>query len=538
MDQVKAFLKVAKRHYFWILTVIVICAGLGTWFYASGQLRAEYDDNKSKIESAKSQIQVIQNDGNHPNDESKRFMNQRITELKQEVGRVWRTLYEHQRKNTLVWPQEIREDFIRAVAPLQPIEAEVEYPTPVEQELSQNFKERYRDYIKEELPKLAETIGSTWAPTAGPGGASYGGGESGRSSVPFIGGELSGQVTNPEDELLVIWNPQNQSQIQQERFDWSNKPGKVPSTLDVLYAQEDLWVLQTIVEIIARTNGDITAHHRATVKEIESIQMGRNALGLVGKVQRLESTRGPDDFFSGEYSQPVDSGETNPYEQRGGELGGLGGAGVDPADRRYVDQDNKPIPAEELRAALETNSPETASLSVAKRLPVRIRVSMDQRKIHELLAECGSAPLTIEVRQVRINRDAGTTGGGSLEYGGGGRESSGNDPYAGSGSNAPDPSTTYDVPVEIYGVVYIYNPPAEEILEISDDQKAEAAAAAVAPPPTATPAVDTSEEETPAEPAAEPEPAPAAAEPAPAPAEPAPGPAEPAATEPAPAAGG
>src|SRR5205807_8506253 len=108
----------------------------------------------------------------------------------------------------------------------------------------------------------------------------------------------------------------------------------------------------------------------------------------------------------------------------GGTGDGMGGVeqmlARDPALRRYVDDKFQPLDPARLRGALKSTTPEDALLAVAKRLPVRIRVRIDQRKLNVLLAECGNARLPVEVHQVRINRPAAAPGvmGGSGGYAG------------------------------------------------------------------------------------------------------------------------
>jgi len=97
----------------------------------------------------------------------------------------------------------------------------------------------------------------------------------------------------------------------------------------------------------------------------------------------------------------------------------------DPALNRYVDDKYQPLAPERLRGALKSTTPEDALLAVAKRMPVRIRVVLDQRKLNVLLAQCGNSKLPVEIRQVRINRPpaapgAGAGGGGSYAGGEGG----------------------------------------------------------------------------------------------------------------------
>ena len=71
-----------------------------------------------------------------------------------------RNQYEKQ-KRVLVWPTELEQDFRDIVDDLRPIEEKVKFPTEAGEELRTEFREEYRDYVKEELPKLAAIIGSS-----------------------------------------------------------------------------------------------------------------------------------------------------------------------------------------------------------------------------------------------------------------------------------------------------------------------------------------------------------------------------------------
>src|SRR4051812_48692261 len=120
-------------------------------------------------------------------------------------------------------------------------------------------------------------------------------------------------------------------------------------------------------------------------------------------------------------------------------------------------------------------------------MPVRMRVVMDQRKLPLFLSECANSRLPVEVKQVRINRPAGssaaggstsyssssTSGGDSMmmsPFGGGGGGGGMLSPYGsggGGGSNqkaqGPDPN---NVTAELFGIIYIYNPPNDAQLGI------------------------------------------------------------------------
>ncbi len=160
--------------------------------------------------------------------------------------------------------------------------------------------------------------------------------------------------------------------------------------------------------------------------------------------------------------------------------GGSGGSTTekDPADNRYLNVSNEPIEGATLRSALESNSPNDASLAVAKRVPVMMKLNMNQTAVHELVAICGSADLMVEVHQVRVlpqgsagggmgGMEGGMDGGeGDMDMGmgmggdmggGGGMDAGGGGGFAGGG--ADESEFPLDMSVEIYGIIYIYNPP-------------------------------------------------------------------------------
>jgi hypothetical protein len=85
---------------------------------------------------------------------------------------------------------------------------------------------------------------------------------------------------------------------------------------------------------------------------------------------------------------------------------------------------------------MESSQPGDAFLVVAKRMPVRMRVQMDVRKLPLFLCECANSNLPVEIRQVRINAPAGT-GGGGMRGGGGGMLGGGGGMLGGGGGGMP-----------------------------------------------------------------------------------------------------
>lgn len=204
----------------------------------------------------------------------------------------------------------------------------------------------------------------------------------------------------------------------------------------------------------------------------------------------------------------------------GSGTGGTGGASglIDPALGRYVDVDYKPLDPKDLRAARTSDDPKLAIYSVAKRMPVQMRLRIDQRKLNDLLAECGNSSLPIEVRQVRINCEPGSDGGsmsggmggGGSSYGGSSASSAGPSsagPSPGGSSRSMGPSMSSpggggrrssmggnnsmgeetkdanEIVVDVFGIVHIYNPVNEKQLNLNQDVATPTAVTSTAAPP-------------------------------------------------------
>jgi hypothetical protein len=500
MDKVKAQLALVKQHSFWVMCggILIVC--LVSWYMSTKAINSEREKQLTDIKQVFDGLKTIR-DGNpkHPNASTEQGMEVLNRAKSEDVLKAWQMQFDRQ-ADILVWPPSFREDpaFIQQVEKLRPIEV-VPFPTPITSDIDQNSRRLYRDYITTEIPHLAEIIGATFVATAaaggtgddgfgggygaGPGGGlgaiggGIGGGLSGLgggiggASGSYPGG-ASGYAGGPgtdgsglpliEDKSIVLWNPANQQQLLNTHFGFVTRE-IAPTTLEVLYAQEDLWVLENIMQIIREANGDATARHEAAIKYIDFVRLGRSAIGLAGNITPVGAVAGamggmdggmmPGGMMSsGAMGGPgavgtagadvagatagtgsPDGGMTSEMPGGMGAMGGMmGGAAVavDPAYGRYVDEKYAPLDPAKLRSALTSQNKDDALLAVAKRMPVRLRFRIDQRKMNKLLAECGNSKLPVEVRQVRLNRPAAPEGGGTGGYGGYGGDMAGG--YGGS----------------------------------------------------------------------------------------------------------
>ncbi len=564
MDQVKMIMRVLVAQRFWVLSGVVTVIGAVIYFMAVSKLDKEQAERASKIDGQYSGVTAARGIQNHPNDFSHKKMDDVENLTRESVGRAWQRQYERQ-LDVLVWPKELKEDFEAAVINLRPVES-IPFPTPLSKEISVELRARYRDYIQGVLPKLATIINASWAATAasgGMGGSGLGGFGGGPGMMPGAGGGAgpgaaggegmpggagmaggAGMTGAEDDKFVVAWNPSNQGAIM-ARYDWSKQAENVPKTLQILYSQEDYWVLTSIMQIIARTNEGADARYKAAVKRIDGIDLGvyaqrsgqvtrlggggaaggmPGAAGMMpgggegGMVPGMMPGKGGPAAggmggggmapgMGGPGAAPGMGGGGGMAPGMGGMagMGGMGGMGgatadVDPLENRYVDVDLNPVQAETARNALTVATATDAILAVAKRMPVRLQLQVDIRRLNRLLAECGNANLPLEIRQVRINPPAGGAGGGGMGGGamaGGGMPMMGN-MGAGAGGGAPPPmggeggmmgggamgggamggmmggmgrgrvatiaAQSYDVNVELFGLVYIYNPPNQSKL--------------------------------------------------------------------------
>lgn len=501
MDQLKEHLVKVKPYAFWIACTVVLLGSLGTWYTTTGTLAEQRNSGKSKVDSNYSLTAGLKNkEAEHPNDSTAKGMSELNLAQGAEIAKGW-TLQYNRQVGVLVWPESLGQDFHDSVQTLRPIE-KVAYPTPAPQPVSDTLRRRYRDFIEDELPKLATIIDAKWQANRDPGGNGFGQPSTNPAGPTGPDGRPIGEV----DRSMVLWNPANQKEILDSHYIFTTRES-APETLEVLYAQEDLWVFQNLMGIIKATNEGAEGRHDAAIKQLLFMRIGMSALGYAGQVEPVlspDAANNPGGGFSeggpGPGSamqpgaQPQPGAANQPAQPAAVDPRGVEGFDAkDPANWRYVDAQNMPLSGAQLRKALATTTPSEADalLTVAKRVPVRMYFEMDQRKLSKLLAEMGNAPLPVEVRQLRINRDpapfgsvdgmlAGLGGGQGQgaaggERGGfampsrGGGASYGGEGFGGGGIMPPGSgqnlSITRDatldtnlIKLEIYGIVYLYNP--------------------------------------------------------------------------------
>jgi hypothetical protein len=448
MDQLRTALNWLQRYHFWALSVIVVAVAVGCWYSAAGALSQQFQANQAKIKSEFDNQRSLAGRPFHANEQINQRQQEEIKKQADSVLRTWDTLYKRQQDEVLQWPKEFDETFRKGVESLR-----------FEDEISYNLREQYFNYIKNHFPALPKIVGARVL--AGrkqgsqPDRRTFGAERFGREAL----GRSDSQEDAEDDQYLVEWLEQDQAKVRAE-LEWP----KCPSSLEIWKVQEDLWVYQTLLQIVADTNEGADRRSNVAVRVIRSLEVGQeaaqasNSSGRIMIPQQGASNRGIPGMS--ESMGPMmgggrDFGEVPIPSGMGGTMGGDMAGGGDERARllsyRYLDKTGQPI-----AVAGPSAGPDEFGVEF-KRLPVRMVLEMDQRAIPRLIANCTNQPLQVEVQQVRIN----PSGVGSSE-----RDRSGF-------SSSSQSVQTFDAQpsiatVVIHGIIYIINQPNTSTLQIAE----------------------------------------------------------------------
>ena len=538
-----------KRNKFWLGSIFLSLLAVGAWYTASEGLdtqRAKSEQEiKSRVSSLTSVRSVSAEEGIetpvHPNQATEAGMNQEIEDTIDGIVEAWKMRYEDQQK-ILTWPRDIFGEetcdfFERVDTP--------EKFNPNNQGAGfERFLANFYNEVPREMVKICDMIRTNWKfdpdavdPTTGMPGMGFDGmmmmDEMMMGGMAMGGGSGSEAVKNADgltledlSRIAVVWDETNQQLWQQkltefQGYDDHRGPTIYPTPLQAYMLQQDLWLLEAMFANIRAINGGANANDLATIKRLDHVVFGREARTQLGEIAQIDkrlalakSAQGiVGEMAYGEAMQSYGDGSTDGT----GTAFDINGHRI-PYHGRYVDPSFEPIGSDEVFNVIAGNTMPAANLEliVAKRVPFRIAVKMDERKIPAFIAQCANSAFVFEVNQVRINThipsegiefnggitsnatDAGSSGMGGMGMGMG-MDMSYSDPsddmymmeemmggmgMGGMGmgggtsqalkqleSTPVESRVNFDVNVEFYGIVKIYNPVREDFLRKAAGQE-------------------------------------------------------------------
>jgi len=507
-DNIRPTVDAVVKHHFWILLGFLPLVVLPMVFLARGKLAAEIDSARGQIETRLAAVRSVAGIQPHPNDEWSISIDKATKRVKAETFDEWEKLWKSQAP-LRVWPESLGPDFLQRIAALKP---GGKLPRPL--------LERYQNGVRAIVRTLPKRMGADEMMLEGAAGGSGQplGLPAGLPQGPLEPGMLRGRPGAPEKPMaLVQWNPADQARLY-STFNWE----KPPSTTQMLLAQEELWVYGVLADAIARVNKASTGAYNAAIPFVEQLAVGYPAAednpGAAAGGRILVPAAAAQANPMGEFAPPdaslMEGGDAaavvRPPHTRftGGGAWGMGAGGMmaspmpDPSlggeaapdataspddmlrNWIYVDFTGKPLMAADL-----STSPDAQLVHL---VPFVIRAVVDERKLDALLVDLASAPVPIDVRQVRVNPGAAGAGFGGSGMGMPPMGSRGDFDGLGlpGGAGAQPGSRPNDVTVEMRGTVALATLPDRQVLGLEADVDAGDDAAPpdeLAPPDDAAP---------------------------------------------------
>lgn len=462
-------IETVKKYIFWVCVPLGLLVSVIVTTIAVASVGSQFETRKGELDNQKTAIERIRGESDHPNADTIADVNDRTTDLKGRVYTAWTILAKDQSERNQ-WPRVLERAFLDEISRLK-----------FGDEISIDAREVYLNFVDRYLPSLESYVDrrrvqvknrdGNWVELESQSGEfnyvmlSGGAEEGGSDNLPRGGDDeemyrITGTVDWPSPETRSVTTH------------W----GRLPKSNEVWFAQEELWVYSALLWVVKTSNTGATGTHNAVVKRIENLLIGQMAAPSLSA--QLGMSLGGEGGDGG-----------------GGDGGGGEGGGGQVVARteeevavlkkhnRYVNADNEPLPGDAPAPFGEFN-----------RMPLCLRLIVDQRHIPEILVNCANCAMPIEVLRVRINPGAtrpfdisnyeaaaGGGGGGGVDGGGG----DGGVGYGG-GEAARAPSGgggdvqvavdgvggiygTNAVPIEIYGCINIFNP----AIEYSGEQQAQ-----------------------------------------------------------------
>lgn len=495
-------IQTVKKHLFWICVPLGLVLAVVLSFISIGKLGAAFYERQRTLEDRKKTVEGIRTQSEHPNENTIKEIENCTKELRGRVQQAWRIL-ERDQRNRNRWPEEVGPSFNKEVSSKKFGDG-----------ISTGSRELYMTFVENFLPRMevevdrrrreilvdGEWVPIEWTKEGGSSGqddllSGYdarsgmrSGGTVRRSPTGVTGNTRGGGAG--AGSFLPIGGEEEETERIVGIVDWPNPETRsvkdlwvnLPKSNEVWYTQEELWVYSALLSVVKESNVAATGPHNAVVKRIEALLIGQDASAELATQlnMRLDAPAASSgDSTGGGSGSPGGPGGMDSMTGGGGSTGGRIIARTEEEvanlkrHYRYVDETGKPL--------AYTDTPPFAQFN---RMPIVLKLVVDQRYIPEILVNCANCAMPIDVLRVRINPGSskpfdivsyvpaaglqasdGSGGGpgGDVGYGSGGTTNVG-------GTSAPGASDTVldvdgaggiygsnAVPIEIYGCINIFN---------------------------------------------------------------------------------
>ncbi len=292
MEQFRAFLEVLKKYHFWVLCGLILLLSFGSWFWAASSEDKLFGTRKGQLESKLGVLKQISGNLEHPSEEYiNKILNVTGGSLADQVAGASSRLYDEQHHaNPLpkLYPdnETQQKDFEKAFEAIWGPMEEIEKLPPGQ--LDHVYREAYSNHIAAHFPKLFDLIERRTEVANGDDPAAADPRHQRPGAIrprDGVGANLAGAARKLTG--IVDWVDADEK-IKKflERFS-----GGIPSTLDIMLAQEDLWVYETLLKVVRNTN-DVnpdpkhdptkyqkpSSHKAAAIKQILAMDIGKDAV--------------------------------------------------------------------------------------------------------------------------------------------------------------------------------------------------------------------------------------------------------------------
>ena len=467
-DQIRPWLAIFLKYYFWLLAALVPLVLLPVLFLARGGMKTHIDSVRQQIDSHVSALQNVRSIADHPNESWSKGIEATTNQVSRETLKEWQSFWDSQ-KAFRIWPEEsLGADFVKKVESLKP-----------DGKLSPMFRERYKDKVRTLVRGLPARMGvepkmgePSDAPATRPAPRRQ------PLRQPMMRPGMDGDEGAVESSPYVMeWSPENQQRIYTS-FNWEKETP--PSPTRILLAQEELWVYGMFCDLLAGMNKTAAGPHSAAIARVDELSVGypaaeddpgggsgkrlvRVAAAAPTQVAMDDDSGGPPTaagvaalvrppnarFGGGVVS--IAASSTTSYDDEGSQAVA---APADPDETLrnwiYVDFSGRPLTGAELAGAVDSQ--------MVHLMPFVLRLVIDQRQIDPLLVSLSTSAIPIDVRQIRINAT-----GGPADIDGAMGQAFPGPAAAGSGR-------MYDVTLELRGTVGLATPPSEKAVGLEPGQ--------------------------------------------------------------------